>query len=222
MDHASDKISIEMFAQISGDIAKLLRTFGVPEYVDDNLHAIALWGAEPTRWVSWWKDHIIQMRDDFEIVSVRPWIGHPKLDETEWSGPCAHSCATWLLAHLWSSLFPENPQWVKIPDDVDKYISKHRAELKQRLQFWFQFFNRNDWLKLESRIQNERALLVEEVSTWPILTPDELRTLFSLGQDALVSRLKSQVIRNEPITTKSYRVKPSALPGDWKQKLKRN
>lgn len=60
-----------------------------------------------------------------------------------------------------------------------------------------------------------------DVSGWPTLSPAELRTLFDIEQDALRRRLKSQAIPNRFITTKAYRVDPSALPDDWKRTIKR-
>lgn len=58
-------------------------------------------------------------------------------------------------------------------------------------------------------------------SGWPAVTPDELRKLFSIEQDAMLKRLKKQDIANERITSKSYRVDPNSLPDGWEHTLKR-
>ena len=62
----------------------------------------------------------------------------------------------------------------------------------------------------------------DAVAGWPTLSPDDLRKLFYIKQDALLRRLKSQTIPNLCITTKAYRVDPTSLPDDWKRTLRRN
>ena len=210
MDHTD--ATLDQFDYCSKAIAKLFRTFGVPAEAESNLQAIAVWGADPTRWCESWVDRIAAD----EPVSIRPWKGA----DLEWSGRCANFTAAWLLAQLWQQLFPDNPQFDDLKADVPKYIKKHRKKLTERWERLAKLMNRNEWITLAEKMEIERTQLLKQVQSWPTLTPHDLRTLFHIEQDALVRRLKA--IPNERITTKAYRVDPTALPDGWKQTLKRD
>ena len=103
---------------------------------------------------------------------------------------------------------------------MPKYIKQHRKKLTERWERLAKLMDRNEWITLAEKMEIERTQLLKQVQSWPTLTPDDLRTLFHIEQDALVRRLKT--IPNERITTKSYRVDPSALPDGWKRTLKRD
>lgn len=161
MDNAN--ATLDQFDYCSKAVAKLLRTFGVPADIEANLQSIAVWGADPTQWSEPWSDRIAALRDDDKPVRVRPW----KNSDIEWSGRCANFAVAWLLAQLWQQLFPENPQFGNLIDDVPRYIAEHLEELTARFERLANLIDRNEWIDLAEKMEMERARLLAEFQQQP-------------------------------------------------------